>query len=78
MWYTYWRQTDNRNYVFVYNDAAAENTWGIGNGYSEGSVEFASADRPYILDAWTGEEVPIANYTQTWRWTTILFHLAGN
>jgi hypothetical protein len=41
-WYTYWRQTDDTNYIFIYNDADAEETAGLGNGYSEGSVEFAS------------------------------------
>jgi endogenous inhibitor of DNA gyrase (YacG/DUF329 family) len=33
---------------------------------------------PYFLDAWTGEETSIANYTQTESSTTIPFQLAGN
>lgn len=77
-WYTYWRQTDDYNYVFVYNDADSQNTTGLGNGYSEGTVEFASLGTPYFLDAWSGEEVPILNYTQTSNTTTIPFQLAGN
>jgi alpha-L-rhamnosidase len=77
-WYTYWRQTDDYNYVFVYNDAVSNTTRGLGNGYSKGSVEFASTGTPYALDAWTGREVPILNYTQTSNSTTIPLHLAGN
>lgn len=77
-WYTYWRQTDDYNYVFVYNDATSEATRGLGNGYSEGSVQFSSAGTPYFFDAWTGNKVPITNYTQTADSTTIPFQLAGN
>jgi hypothetical protein len=77
-WYTFWRQTDDRNYVFVYNDAYAPTTVGLGNGYSEGTVEFASVGKPYFLDAWSGLEIPITNYTQTSKSTTIPFQLAGN
>ncbi|KAJ5820046.1 hypothetical protein N7474_005637 [Penicillium riverlandense] len=77
-WYTYWRQTDDFNYFFVYNDALAPSTWGLGNGYSEGSVQFASLGTPYILDAWTGDQIPILNYTQSANSTKIPFQLAGN
>lgn len=77
-WYTYWRHTDDYNYVFVYNDADAASTTGLGNGYSAGTVEFATIGTPYFLDAWSGEEVPIFNYTQTSDSTTIPFQLAGN
>jgi len=64
-WYTYWRQTDDYNYVFVYNDAVSSLTAGLGNGYSEGKVQFASTGTPYFLDAWTGDKVPILNFTRT-------------
>ena len=77
-WYTYWRQTDDYNYVFVYNDALAPNTQGLGNGYSEGSIEFASLGTPYFFDAWTGEQICIAKFSQSKTSTTIPLHLAGN
>lgn len=76
-WYTYWRRDDARamDYVFVYNDG--ENL-GLGNGHSEGTVEFASTGSPYTFDAWTGEQTPILNYTQSDNSTRIFFQLAGN
>lgn len=76
-WYTYWRHDDAKglDYVFIYNDG--ENL-GLGNGYSEGIVEFASTGIPYHFDAWTGQQTPILNYTQTNNSTTVFFQLAGN
>lgn len=64
-WYSYWRQTDDYNYVFVYNDALAPDTWGLGNGYSEGCVKFATLGTPYFLNAFDGTQVPIMNFTQS-------------
>ena len=77
-WYTYWRQTDDFNYVFVYNDAVSSTTAGLGNGYREGNVEVASLGQPYFFDAWTGDQVPMRNVTQGRNTTTIPFQLAGN
>ncbi|KAI9714496.1 MAG: hypothetical protein M1820_000457 [Bogoriella megaspora] len=76
-WFTYWRRDDlvGADYVFVYNDGQY---LGLGNGYSEGTVEFASTGTPYFLDAWTGQQIPIANFTRSNHSTTIPFQLAGN
>ena len=76
-WFTYWRRNDlvGADYVFVYNDA---DNLGLGNGYSEGTIEFASIGTPYFLDAWTGEQIPILSYTRSNASTTIPFQLAGN
>ncbi|KAF2096025.1 hypothetical protein NA57DRAFT_67641 [Rhizodiscina lignyota] len=76
-WYTYWRRDDLKgmDYVFVYNDGG---NLGLGNGYSEGTVQFDSTGVPYTFDAWTGEQKPILNYSQTDTSTTIFFQLAGN
>ncbi|KAI9668279.1 MAG: hypothetical protein M1821_001099 [Bathelium mastoideum] len=76
-WFTYWRRNDlvGADYVFVYNNAI---DLGLGNGYSEGTVEFASTGVPYFLDAWTGQQIPITNYTRTNASTTIPLQLAGN
>ncbi|KAL9067682.1 MAG: hypothetical protein Q9157_006735 [Trypethelium eluteriae] len=76
-WFTYWRRDDlvGADYVFVYNDATGA---GLGNGYSEGSIKFASTGTPYVLDAWTGDQILIQNYTRSNASTTIPFQLAGN
>ena len=76
-WYTYWRRDDAKglDYIFLYNDGE---DLGLGNGYSEGTVEFASTGIPYTFDAWTGEQTPILSYTQSSTSTTIFFQLAGN
>jgi hypothetical protein len=67
-WYTYWRE-DNKakdSYIFVYNDGA----------YSEGTISFASTRTPYLLDAWTGDQIPALQYTVDLSYTTIPFKLA--
>ncbi len=76
-WYTYWRHdaSERMDYIFIYNDA---DDLRLGNGFSEGVVEFASTGIPYHFDAWTGEQTPILNYTQSSTSTTIFFQLAGN
>lgn len=77
IWYTYWRRDDatSTDYVFVYNDAAGLL---MGQGSSQGTVEFESTGVPYLYNAWTGEQKPILNYKQSSTTTTIPFHLAGN
>ncbi len=47
-------------------------------GASDGTVEFQSTGRPYLFDAWSGQQTPILNYTQTDTSTTIYFNLAAN
>ncbi|OCL07765.1 hypothetical protein AOQ84DRAFT_408338 [Glonium stellatum] len=76
-WYTYWRHdvANKKDYVFIYNDAAAAP---IGGGYSEGTVEFQSRGVPYFYDAWTGNQIKVLNYTQAGDTTIIFFRLAGN
>jgi hypothetical protein len=68
-WYTYWRDGTEHydSAVYIYND---------GN-YSEGTVSFASTGTPFFLDAWTGEETPILNYTVEYGRTTITLNLAS-
>ncbi|KAJ5605313.1 secreted protein [Penicillium lagena] len=77
-WYTHWRRDDHKNedYIFVYNDSPMSTV--SAPGFSEGTVEFHSTGKPYFLDAWSGIETPILNYTQTSSATTIFFRLAVN
>lgn len=75
IWYTYWRNKGSSDYIFVYNDAFSNP---LGGGSSQGTVEFQSTGKPYLLDAWTGVQTPILNYTQSKTSTTIYFELAGN
>jgi hypothetical protein len=67
-WYTYWRQDDQNSYIYLYND---------GN-YSTGTVSFANTGSPFFLDAWTGEETPVLDYTVDSGYTTIPFNLASS
>ena len=77
-WFNYWRRDDSQDedYIFVYSDSPSPVV--TTPGFSDGTVEFQSTGRPYFLDAWTGEETPILNYTQTRSTTTIHFRLATN
>lgn len=77
IWYTYSRHDDatSADYIFVYNDAAG---LPLGQGSSEGTVEFESTGVPYLYDAWTGEQKPILKYKRSPTTTTIPFQLAGN
>ncbi|RYC81627.1 hypothetical protein BFJ63_vAg15487 [Fusarium oxysporum f. sp. narcissi] len=77
IWWTRWRRDDAKrmDYVFLSNVASFAS---MGTGFSEGTVEFASKGIPYTFDAWTGEQIPITNYTQSENSTTIFFRLAGN
>lgn len=76
-WFTYWRRDDlaGFDYVFVYND---EPSYKMGDGYTEGTIEFASTGTPYFFDAWTGEQGKIQNFSTSANTTTIPLHLAGN
>ncbi|PVH76879.1 hypothetical protein DL98DRAFT_657077 [Cadophora sp. DSE1049] len=69
-WLTYWRRDDgsNTDYVLVYNDG---NTTGTGTV----TFETQSNSKPFSLDAWTGTEEPIAEYTTSSNSITITFTL---
>ncbi|KFZ01131.1 hypothetical protein V501_10201 [Pseudogymnoascus sp. VKM F-4519 (FW-2642)] len=55
-WYPRWRETSSGDiYVWIYNDGAD----------STGSLTFATTGTPYFLNAWTGEEELIFEYTAT-------------
>ena len=62
-WYTQWREDSQAkaSYVFVYNSSA----------YSTGSITFASAKIPYFYNSWTGDQIPVLQYTVTKEHTTI-------
>ncbi|KAE8327854.1 hypothetical protein BDV39DRAFT_204569 [Aspergillus sergii] len=61
-WHTRWRDLPTKDsYVFVYNS---------GN-YSAGSITFKHSGTAYFLDAWTGEEIQIAQYTYEDGYLTI-------
>lgn len=65
-WFTYWRQDGQGSYVYLYNNGS----------YSTGSVSFASTNKPYFFDAWTGAQTPVLDYTVSSGYTTIIFTLA--
>jgi hypothetical protein len=69
-WYTQWREdnTAKASYVFVYNSGA----------YSTGSISFASKRIPYFYNAWTGEQIPVLQYTVASGLTTIPLQLAAD
>jgi hypothetical protein len=73
-WYTYWRAGSGVDYIYIYNNAP---DLPIGQGYSIGSITFASTGIPYKYDAWTGEIKPIVAYSQTDTHTTIALQMAG-
>jgi hypothetical protein len=77
-WFTYWRRDDakSEDYIFLYNDTPWPNPTSA--VYTQGTVEFQATGQPYLFDAWTGEQSPILNYTQTKSTTTIFFQLAAN
>lgn len=55
-WYLRWRETSSGDiYVWIYNDGAD----------STGNLTFATTGTPYFLNAWTGEEELIFEYTAT-------------
>ena len=78
-WFTCWRSNDTdaskADYVYVYNDAK---DLALGEGDTEGVIEFQSKGYPYSYDAWTGSQTPIVTYTQTNSTTQIPLRLAGN
>ncbi|KXS99227.1 hypothetical protein AC578_6891 [Pseudocercospora eumusae] len=75
IWYSRWRESANETAVFIYNDAT-----GIESGMtpSEMNLTFEATGRPYVYDAWTGEQTPLTNYTHDGKSTTISMTLAGN
>lgn len=65
-WWTRWRETsDGDTYLFMYNDGS----------YSMGNITFAVIGTPYLLNAWTGDEDPIAQYVTSGQSTTMPFIL---
>lgn len=70
-WYTAWREdtVNDVDYVFVYNPSNVTTT---------GTVGFETTKIPYIFDAWTGEQNPVARYEQTDERTIIPFTLHAN
>ncbi|KFY59085.1 hypothetical protein V496_05816 [Pseudogymnoascus sp. VKM F-4515 (FW-2607)] len=65
-WYPRWREDSSGDiYVWIYNDGAD----------SAGSLTFATSGTPYFLNAWTGEEELIFEYTEARGSTTLLFTL---
>ncbi|GMG27934.1 unnamed protein product [Aspergillus oryzae] len=52
-------------YVYVYNDG----------DFSTGSISFQATGSPFALDAWTGEETPITEYSVSQGRTNISFSL---
>ncbi|KAH8588281.1 hypothetical protein B0O99DRAFT_525342, partial [Bisporella sp. PMI_857] len=70
-WLTYWRldRLSGTDYIFVYNGGDTTNS---------GTVTFETNNTPFLLDAWTGSEVPVVEYTVTSSKTiTIPFTLAA-
>ncbi|RAQ65386.1 hypothetical protein COH20_012462 [Aspergillus flavus] len=57
--------TDSDVYVYVYNDG----------DFSTGSISFQATGSPFALDAWTGEETPITEYSVSQGRTNISFSL---
>jgi hypothetical protein len=65
-WYTRWRETSSGDiYVWIYNDGAD----------SSGNLTFATNGTPYFLNAWTGLEELIFEYTTARGSTTLPFAL---
>jgi hypothetical protein len=65
-WYPRWRETSSGDiYVWIYNDGAD----------STESLTFATTGTPYFLNAWTGEEELIFEYTATSGSTMLPFAL---
>ena len=78
-WYTAWRHDNSTStdYVFVFNDSPSGSSI---NDTSRipGIVEFEAVGVPYFMDAWSGNEASILNYTQTDKTTSIFLELATN
>lgn len=55
-WLTYWRRDESSqtDYVFIFNDA---------NATSSSTVTFETSKTPFCLNAWTGTEEPIVEYS---------------
>lgn len=54
-WYTRWRELTNGDvYIFVYNEG----------GYSTGTITFKASGSAYLLNAWSGSESRIGEYTR--------------
>lgn len=76
-WYTYWRKkaAASEDYIFVYNDTPSSSSH---DGITGGVVEFKSTGKPYLYDAWTGEQIAITAYTRTATTTKVFFALYSN
>ncbi|KAH7377416.1 secreted protein [Cadophora sp. MPI-SDFR-AT-0126] len=69
-WLTYWRHDDGAkaDYVLILND---------GTSSSSGTVTFESTGKPFLLNAWTGVEEPVVEYTVSSQLITIPFKFAA-
>lgn len=76
-WYTHWREDANTSthYVFVYNDAMGVP---LGQGKTVGNISLETTNKPFLLDAWTGEKTALSAYQQSETSTTVQLQLAGN
>jgi len=77
------------DYFYVYNRGFNANRgpvygWGYGGAKEQSipdvstKVAFRAAGRPYLLNTWSGDITPIANYSGTGSTTTIPLSLRGN
>jgi hypothetical protein len=71
-WWTVWTHNEEleEDYIYIYHAP----DW-PGTATGEGTIEFESTGVPYLLNAWSGEETPIYNYTQTDSTTIIWLRL---
>ncbi|KAI1415147.1 hypothetical protein F5Y13DRAFT_178211 [Hypoxylon sp. FL1857] len=55
-WYSFWRNTEDAEHVFLYNDGNETRTANV-------SFEGTASRIPYVLDAWTGDVTPLLLYS---------------
>ncbi|KAK0650493.1 hypothetical protein DIS24_g6750 [Lasiodiplodia hormozganensis] len=68
-WFTFWRKTENADYVFLYNDGSETQT---------SEVTFNTSGTPYLFDAWTGSVSPVLRYSSTASTISIPITLTAN
>jgi len=75
--HTHWREDAAGCFtsVSVFNDGSAD---ALGQGLAEGEIEFESLGSPHVYDAWTGEVLPVRDFTQASLSTLIPITLRGN
>lgn len=79
---TYLRTEDGVNYYFLYNqgdfDSIHENPYTGGEAECDQTISLRGEGRPYLLDLWTGEVMPIAQYTTGDGYVNVPVELAIN